>query len=37
MYPFVLILLRQVAARKRYKGNELDPDAEYDHDGGLEL
>jgi hypothetical protein len=28
---------RNVAAKKRYKGNELDPDAEYDYDGGLEM
>ncbi|GBF94032.1 hypothetical protein Rsub_07300 [Raphidocelis subcapitata] len=28
---------RNVAAKKRYKGNELDPEEEYENDGGLEM
>jgi hypothetical protein len=28
---------RNVAAKKKYKASELDPDEEYDNDGGLEM
>ncbi len=30
-------LAGNIAAKRRYKGNELDVDDEYDHDGGLEM